>query len=320
MGKVNIYSLDRNGFAQTIIPEAFDWFKIKQENVLVWVHLDLTVAEKFLQQHMLVSETIIDMLCAHETRPRVLIFDNSMLASFRAINLNTGQNPEDMTSIRMWLSEQLIITVKRRTPYSVIEIQRMLTQGQGPKCTSDFLSVLLTHITTHTDQLLDEYDQKLDQIEQDVKNEKPIILADRVNEICKKIIRIRRYILPQREAILAISAHKLTWLDDDDIFDLRQTLDSNIRLLEDLDAMKDRSLIIQAQIHSYEQNQINKRMYILSLVSVIFIPLGFITGLLGINVAGIPGSEHRHGFLIVCILLVIIMVVHIFIMRKIKWV
>lgn len=64
----------------------------------------------------------------------------------------------------------------------------------------------------------------------------------------------------------------------------------------------------------------NQRMYILSMVSVVFIPLGFITGLLGINVAGIPGAESHYGFIIVCAMLLLIMIGYILVMRKIRWI
>jgi len=50
----------------------------------------------------------------------------------------------------------------------------------------------------------------------------------------------------------------------------------------------------------------NRRMYILSLVAAIFLPLGLITGLLGINVGGVPGTTYEWGFWVVSGLLVAI--------------
>jgi len=41
---------------------------------------------------------------------------------------------------------------------------------------------------------------------------------------------------------------------------------------------------------------LNRRSYLLSLIAVLFLPLTFLTGLLGINVAGIPGAEHKDAF------------------------
>jgi zinc transporter len=38
------------------------------------------------------------------------------------------------------------------------------------------------------------------------------------------------------------------------------------------------------------------RMYVLSLVTAIFLPLSFLTGIFGMNVAGLPGTENPQAF------------------------
>ena len=44
----------------------------------------------------------------------------------------------------------------------------------------------------------------------------------------------------------------------------------------------------------------------LGVVATVFLPLGFLTGLLGINVAGVPGSHDPEAFWMVCGLLIIL--------------
>ena len=63
----------------------------------------------------------------------------------------------------------------------------------------------------------------------------------------------------------------------------------------------------------------NKTMYILSIVAGIFLPLGLLTGLLGINVGGIPGTENPWAFAIFCVLLLIIAGGQIWLFKRKKW-
>ena len=63
----------------------------------------------------------------------------------------------------------------------------------------------------------------------------------------------------------------------------------------------------------------NTRMYVLSVVAAIFLPLGFLTGLLGINVGGIPGTENPWAFLIFSLLIVGILVVQMLWLKYKKW-
>lgn len=65
---------------------------------------------------------------------------------------------------------------------------------------------------------------------------------------------------------------------------------------------------------------INNKMYILALVSIIFLPLTFATGLLGSNVGGIPGANHHFGFLFMCLILLLIAGVTLVILKLKKWI
>jgi Mg2+ and Co2+ transporter CorA len=58
-------------------------------------------------------------------------------------------------------------------------------------------------------------------------------------------------------------------------------------------------LIVQEELNSRLSEQMNRAMYTLSIVAAIFLPLGLLTGLLGINVGGIPGTESPWAFLVV---------------------
>ena len=60
-------------------------------------------------------------------------------------------------------------------------------------------------------------------------------------------------------------------------------------------------------------------MYILSLIAGIFLPISFVTGLLGINVGGIPAAENPWGFLIVSLLLLTIVVLQVILFKRRHW-
>jgi zinc transporter len=63
----------------------------------------------------------------------------------------------------------------------------------------------------------------------------------------------------------------------------------------------------------------NRAMYTLSIVAAIFLPLGLLTGLLGINVGGMPGTENPWAFVIVTVLLIALAILLVAWFKKIKW-
>lgn len=80
------------------------------------------------------------------------------------------------------------------------------------------------------------------------------------------------------------------------------------RIGEELDAIRDRAQLVQEQIMDARAERMNRQMMVLSVAAALFLPLGLITGLLGINVAGIPGTETPWAFWAVCALLVVVSV------------
>ena len=64
----------------------------------------------------------------------------------------------------------------------------------------------------------------------------------------------------------------------------------------------------------------NRTMYALSVIAGIFLPLGLLTGLLGINVGGMPGVENGWAFWITCALLVVLAAAEVWLFRRLKWI
>ena len=100
---------------------------------------------------------------------------------------------------------------------------------------------------------------------------------------------------------------------------LRESADRTTRFIEDLDLARERAVVVQEELLSRLSEKMDRTMYVLSIVAAIFLPLGFLTGLLGINVGGIPGADFKGSFLIFCIFLVLIVGLQIWIFKRKKW-
>ncbi len=100
----------------------------------------------------------------------------------------------------------------------------------------------------------------------------------------------------------------------------RECADQAARIVEDLDAMRERSAVIQDEIANRTAEHMNKNMYLLSVVAALMLPLGVITGMLGMNVGGVPLSENKEGFTVITILLGAIVALQVLIFRRLKWI
>jgi len=101
--------------------------------------------------------------------------------------------------------------------------------------------------------------------------------------------------------------------------DIRETIDRLSRYIEDLDVSKESAIVIQDDINNRATAESNKTMYMLSIIAAIFLPLSFFTGLLGINVGGIPGTNSTDGFWVTVAILAGVLAIQVYIFRRLKW-
>jgi zinc transporter len=90
--------------------------------------------------------------------------------------------------------------------------------------------------------------------------------------------------------------------------------------VEDLDSARDRAAVAQDELTGRLAEQTNKTMYVLSIVAGIFLPLGLLTGLLGINVGGMPGVDNPWAFTVVCVILVVTAIFEVILFRRKGWI
>lgn len=306
--------LDGQGAAQVAFEEA-----LATPRPLTWVRLSLNTAEKHLAAFPEVQSFMREALTAKETRPRIFSCDDCLIATFRAINPSKNSDPENMVSVRVFISENLIITIQAHPVEATDEIEQILLNGAGPKTSIDFLEMLLDNISDKASYVVSELDNQLDGIEDAIQENNKPISRHELNDMRRRIILLRRYLVPQREAINRIPTDKLSWLGVNTTLPFREIADSNTRLIEDLDAERERATVVHEELFSLTQEKMNQKMYLLALVAIIFMPLSFITGLLGINVGGIPGATFHYSFLIVCILLTSLAGLQLLYLWKKKW-
>ena len=313
------YILDEKGGGQRV-----GWNEIREWTPtagLLWVHLNFTApeAQRWIKGKSQLEDVVGDALLADESRPRVTAFDDGLLIALRGVNLNPGADPEDMVSLRIWADKNRVITTRRRKLLSVADLSSAIEQGKGPRTSGEFIEDITDRLMSRMAGVIDDLEDKVAEMEEAVLTAESHELRPKIASIRRDAIYLRRYMAPQREAISRLQSEKISWLAEEDRVRLREVYDHLTRYVEDLDAARERAAVTQEELASRLSEQMDNRMYVLSIVAAIFLPLGFLTGLLGINVGGIPGAEYKAAFAIFCLLLMGLMIMQIVIFKKKKW-
>ncbi len=320
--KAIMHALEINPEGQGVVLQDEDVTAALERKGLVWVHLDGDHPDTrgWLAAHIPnIDELIMDALLAVETRPRHLDCGVGTLLILRGVNLNKDADPEDMVSIRMWVDDERIISVRRRHLRAVQDIYDRLLEGKGPKTTGEFITALTSRLFERMEPVFGELDERLDDIEEVVMENPDPEERQEITNIRKQAIIFRRYIAPQRDVIAFLRTAELSWLSSADRRRLQENLDRVMRYIEDLDSIRERAQIIKDELANMLSDRLNKNLYILSVIAAVFLPLGFLTGLLGINIGGIPGADNPHAFYIFDVILIGIVAAQVIIFKKLKW-
>ncbi len=286
----------------------FIWIHLKRDNPRTGDALGACGLDRF----------VIEALTAEETRPRCTVIGDGVLLNLRGVNLNPGAEPDDMVSVRLWVEERRVIGVWLRPLMAVRDVLDAIGRKRSPVSPGDLVAKLALRLADRAEPTVAALNERIDRLEEAVDDQAGTATRAQLAEIRRAAISLRRFMFPQRDALTTLQIEDVNWLDDRDRARIREAAERVTRLAEDLDALRDRAQVVQDQIMDRRAETMNRHMLILSVVAAIFLPLGLLTGLLGINVGGIPGAEYPWAFLIVCGLLVAIGLFQLWFFKRIK--
>ncbi|MFU8814840.1 MAG: zinc transporter ZntB [Pseudomonadales bacterium] len=285
-----------------------------------WVHLDRTrdEAEHWLRRQADLDPIAIDALLEEETRPRCVTIGNGLLVILRGVNLNVGADPADLVSVRLWVDDHQVVSLRKRRLMALQDLRDRIDRGFVPAGPGELLVEIAANMIDFMAPVLEELNDAVDHIEERVLDAPGHELRTDLSRLRRRAISLRRFLGPQREAFSQLLSGRSAIFTDPDRGRLRELTDRLTRYIEELDAARDRAAVTQEELSGRIADQMNRNMYVLSIVAGIFLPLGLLTGLLGINVGGIPGTENDWAFAIVCIVLVVLVGVAVWLFRRLK--
>jgi zinc transporter len=314
------YLLDGRGGGRPVgWTEIASW---RAQDGLLWVHLDRAGpdARRWLQRDSGLDPVIAGALLAEDVRPRELRFEDALLGVLRGVNLNPGADPEDMVGIRIWLEPTRILTVRHRRLIAISDLREALASGRGPTSPGQFLVMLGARLIERMGPVIDDLVDEVDRLEDTVVTAHSAELRSALGSLRRQAIALRRYLAPKREVVARLTMEQTSWLSAADKAYLREVSDRTTRFVEDLDAARERAGVVQDELNSRISDQMNRTMYLLTVVAAVLLPPSRLTGLLGVNVGGMPGADHPLSFAIMVVLIIALGVLEVAVLRRLRWI
>ena len=287
----------------------------------LWIHLDEDNLDsvEWLKNKSGLDELVVENLLDEETQPRFFTLPSGTFVVLRDMNLNRNADIEDMIAVRIWIEKNRIISLSHRRQPAIEKLVDSFSQGNTPSTPAGIFVRLSDNITENISKVLGKIDDSLDDIEDELIDVDTLDADDlryRISDIRHQVLGMRRYIGPQKDVFVALKNLDSDLTKEEKAI-MRAIRRDMLQAVASLDYAREHSTVSQEELDSRINLQLNKTMYILTVIMVVLAPLTLITGILGSN--SIEVTENPNGFLLISIVLLVLGALQIWYLKHKKW-
>ncbi|MEM8834690.1 MAG: CorA family divalent cation transporter [Planctomycetota bacterium] len=281
-----------------------------------WVDLDRKAdgVEAWLRDAAGLDPIAVTALLQEETRPRASILPGGTIVILRAVNFTEGAEPEDLVVVRMFVQEDRVFTLRKFPMRAIEDLCSGLESVDPPMSPGAVVVSLARRISDRMETVIDQLAEQGGQLETDSDaliehtDDAPEVrdLRARSANIRRRTTILQRYLSPQCDALRALAEGDHEWLNVRQSAKIRELVDRLTRDLEDLERVYEQTRVASETITTHLSEQTAEITTRLTIVAAIFLPLSLVSGVLGMNVTGIPLGDHPWSFLVTCAALLVI--------------
>lgn len=297
---------------------------LKKGEKFFWHHFDLkdkSVVSVLTDKYKL-DEDVAEALTDEITRPRYFVHGKGIVFILRGI-ISGGKSTHLMASLRVWIDGNKIITIATQNVKAIDTVINEVKDGLVFKTSVECFLKIAEKMADDITDVVSEISDKADKLEAEVISIESVRnphLRASISEARRRIVSIRRYLVPNRDIYTNIKLEKIDLFTAKNRADIREIYNKVMKSVEDLDYARDHLAVSFEELQGKVSVRISQIMYIISIVTVIFMPMGLLTSLLGINVKGIPFADEPNAFLWVAGILLFICMLLIVFLRRIRWI
>lgn len=283
--------------AEPLPPNPADWLN-GEAGESIWLHFNLadTRAKRWIEScpHIPVParERLLD-----EDRHVVLAPAGPGLAGVLAdVHYDFDADPESLEVLRLYLDEKIIVTGRTHPLKVADQLRRQLAAGELIENPLQLLAVHIEELGSLLATLTRSQGDLVDDIEDRILKDHYQREGAELGRTRRLVARLRRHVGAEKQALHQMIHRAPKWCHGEDAARLRLALEVIDGVVLDLESIQERSRLLQEEIASRMTEATNRNLYVLSIVTVIFMPITLITGMFGMNVGGLPWLENHEGF------------------------
>jgi zinc transporter len=230
-----------------------------------------------------------------------------------------GESP-DARRILRWqfvMAPHLFVSARREPGHTLHQLHLDLQSGRSFPDVLRLFDALIHEFTSATSLLLHDITDQLDDMEEKLLDQKDVAYEP-LGLVRRRLVRLHRQAVPLRAVLIHMLSARPAWFPDQAVTDCQRVAARMDSLADDLESLQERAHALQDELKAREAEKTNKRLTVLSIVSALLLPPTLISGIFGMNVAGLPFQDGPQGFALACGLMAASVAVMLIVLRRMR--
>jgi zinc transporter len=285
----------------TGLPEALEWLRRAPQHAdedFAWLHFNLAAGatEKWMRENLALPDAFHEALHEGSQSTRVEYVDGSLIAVVNDALYDFSFAASDIATLWICVDRHRIITARRKPLRSIDRLRAAAKAGSQFRSSMDVLVHLLQDQGDVLVQIVRNATTKIDRIEDSLLAGRLETRRLDLGALRRVMVRLQRLLAPEPASLFRFLNRPPTWITDADIAALRQSTEEFSVVLSDMSALSERIKLLQEEIAAQVSEQNNRSLFLLTVFTVLALPINIIAGLFGMNVGGIPFNQDERGF------------------------
>lgn len=266
-----------------------------------WLHFSLAnlAAESWLRRNLTLPDAFYESLHSEVGSTRLEQDADSLVAVIHDVLFDFKFDPSAVATTSLYIDLRLLVSARLRPLRSVDQLRAAVRAGQVFRSPVDLLAHLLRDQASVLVDILRQSTRRVDQIEDRLLANRISTSRTELGSLRRVLVRLQRLLAPEPAALFRLLNQPPEWITKEDLQELQQAAVEFSDAVSDAVALVERVKLIQEELVALVNEQTNHTLFVLTVVTVLALPINLVAGLFGMNVGGIPLAEYGHGFLMI---------------------
>jgi zinc transporter len=224
---------------------------------------------------------------------------DTLVAVINDVLFNFKFDPSEVATTSLCIEPRLLISARLRPLRSVDQLRAAVRADHIFHSTVELLAHLLQDQANVLVDIIRQSTMRVDQIEDRLLANRISVNRNELSSLRRVLVRLQRLLAPEPAAFFRLLNRPPKWVSEESLKELQQAAEEFSVAVNDSSALVERIKILQEEMSAFITEQTNRTLFILTIVTVLALPVNLVAGLFGMNVGGIPLAENNHGFFLI---------------------